>query len=472
MIEQLEQRRLFSQTFYVSPHGSDSNPGTSPQQAWQHVQKAFDSAPAGATVHVLSGRYLEPLTLNVSGSATAGYTTFLADGKVILDGSKLHGQAIITIQSANYVRLQGFTLANFHTRNGGAALLFEGSGDHVQILNNVVSHTRGFEATAIGIYGTRAAAPISNLLIDGNTIFNAHPADSETLTLNGNVTGFTVSHNVIHNTNNIGIDFIGGEGTSVDAAGKPDPTTDTTRNGVCQDNLVYHEHAHYGGGYGAGIYVDGGKDIVIQRNTVHHCDLGIEVGCEHAGRVVSGVVVRDNLLYSNHSAGIALGGYDASVGRVQQCSFINNTLYHNETRHDGNGEIWVQEASQNTIENNIVDVGPQDIAISGDSGSAGNTSNYNLFFGAHGADRLKLSIDGNQTKVLAAFISATGQEKNSNFADPDFTNARHDDFSLSPASPAINAGDPTFAAASSETDLLGHPRVQGKRIDIGAIEAR
>ena len=255
LTEALESRRLFAQTFYVSPDGSDSNPGTSASQAWQHVQKAFDAAPAGSTVTVMPGRYKGALTLNVSGSAAAGYTTFQASGKVILDGTGTQGLPIITINTASYVKIIGFNLTNFMTKqkNGGGALLFQGSGDHVQILNNTVHHTRGFEATAIGIYGTSSTAPISNLLVDGNEIYDATPADSETLTLNGNVTGFTVSHNVIHDVNNIGIDFIGGEGTSVDANGNADPTTDTTRDGVCEDNLVYREHASYGGGYGAGI---------------------------------------------------------------------------------------------------------------------------------------------------------------------------------------------------------------------------
>ena len=474
LTETLEPRCLFAQTFYVSPDGSDSNPGTSAAQAWQHVQMAFDAAPAGSTVNVLPGRYKGPLILNASGSASAGYTTFQASGKVILDGTGTHGQPIITINAANYVKLVGFNLTNFTTKgkNGGAALLFEGSGDHVQILNNTVHHTRGFEATAIGIYGRSSASPISNLLVDGNEIYDTTPADSETLTLNGNVTGFTVSHNVIHDTNNIGIDFIGGEGTSVNSAGQADPATDTTRDGICQDNLVYREHASYGGGYGAGIYVDGGETIVIQRNTVDHCDLGIEVGCEHAGRTVTGVTVRDNVLYDNRSAGIAFGGYDASVGRVTNCTFENNTLVHDDTRRDGSGEIWAQQTSNDTIENNILYMGPQNIAINGDTGSSAITSDYNLFFSPKGADKIRFSVGGNGTTGLAAFTASSKQEANSLFGDPQFVNSKANNFQLTTTSPAIDEGDPTFVAGDGETDATESLRVQGGRVDIGAFESR
>ena len=44
------------------------------------------------------------------------------------------------------------------------------------------------------------------------------------------------------------------------------------------------------------------------------------------------------------------------------------------------------------------------------------------------------------------------------------------DFVLASNSPALNAGDPSFAAASGETDYFGLPRVAGGRVDIGMVE--
>ena len=73
---------------YVSSHGNDAADGATPVTAWRHVQHAFDVAPAGSTVHVEAGRYREHLALHVSGSAAAGYTTFQADGRIILDGAR------------------------------------------------------------------------------------------------------------------------------------------------------------------------------------------------------------------------------------------------------------------------------------------------------------------------------------------------------------------------------------------------
>lgn len=62
----------------------------------------------------------------------------------------------------------------------------------------------------ITIYGA-SDTPISDLIIDGNEIYN-QTTTSEALTLNGNVMGFQVTNNFVHDVNNIGIDFIGGRG--------------------------------------------------------------------------------------------------------------------------------------------------------------------------------------------------------------------------------------------------------------------
>jgi hypothetical protein len=43
---------------------------------------------------------------------------------------------------------------------------------------------------------------------------------------------------------------------------------------------------------------------------------------------------------------------------------------------------------------------------------------------------------------------------------------------LSGRSPAINASNPADVPASDETDLLGHPRLQGAAMDIGAVEVK
>ena len=52
--------------------------------------------------------------------------------------------------------------------------------------------------------------------------------------VNGNVTNFRITHNVVHDNNNIGIDIIGFERTA------PDPAADQARDGVVSGDLVYN----------------------------------------------------------------------------------------------------------------------------------------------------------------------------------------------------------------------------------------
>ena len=67
-------------------------------------------------------------------------------------------------------------------------------------------------------------------MVDGNEVRNCKLGQSESMVLNGNVTDFVVSHNVVHDNDNIAIDFIGFEGTG--PAG-----LDQARNGVCTKNI-------------------------------------------------------------------------------------------------------------------------------------------------------------------------------------------------------------------------------------------
>ena len=62
-------------SFYVSPVGNDSNPGTQ-TAPWRTVQHAADTARAGSTVNVRGGTYEERVSINASGNASEGYITF------------------------------------------------------------------------------------------------------------------------------------------------------------------------------------------------------------------------------------------------------------------------------------------------------------------------------------------------------------------------------------------------------------
>ncbi len=81
------------------------------------------------------------------------------------------------------------------------------------------------------------------------------------------------------------------------------------RSGRCANNTVWNIHSVYDSS-AAGIYVDGGSNITIELNEVHHSDRGIEIGAENKGQITTKIIVRKNYLHNNDDWGLGFGGYD------------------------------------------------------------------------------------------------------------------------------------------------------------------
>ncbi|MBI3766962.1 MAG: right-handed parallel beta-helix repeat-containing protein [Deltaproteobacteria bacterium] len=432
------------------------------------IQAALNVAVAGDTVLVQEKPtlYFEKLVFPASGDADAGYITLQAapGERPVLDGTGVPGADMVLIDSRSYVKLIGFEIQNDLGVDDGSGVRVLGAGSHIEIRDNRIHDIRGQNAMGITVYGT-AASPISDLVIDGNEIYDCEPAPSEALTLNGNVTDFQVTDNDVHDVNNIGIDFIGGE-TDI----QPDPAK-VARNGVCRRNRVTRARSIYGGGFAGGIYVDGGANITIENNLVTESDLGLEVGAENRAIVTTGIIVRDNVLIANDKAGLVFGSFVSSVGRVRNCAFLNNTLYHNDTLGTGFGELWIQYAEDNVVRNNVIVATAQHRLITSDDGNVGTMLDYNLWFTPGGASAAEFMWNGTLYAGFAAYRAATAEDASSLFADPLLATPDAGDVHLSAASPAINAGDPAFMPGVGEVDLDGAPRVNGPRVDVGADEA-
>lgn len=466
-VESLERRVLLSAAYYVSVTGDDASPGTDPSQPWRHVQKAFDAATPGSTVTVMPGRYNEKVTLNVSGNETDGYITFQAGtgGPVVISGKGLPGRSIVSIANRSYVRIVGFEIRdNLKVVDGSGVRLIE-SNHHVEIRNNKIHTITGTSAMGITVYGTDPVRGISDVVIDGNEVYRCQPAPSEAISVDGNVHDFAVTNNYVHEVNNIGIDIAGGYGIS------PDPATDGVRNGVVSGNRVTNARWRGRGQFAAGIYVDGARDLVVEKNTTWRNDVGVIVGSLHAGVVASNVTVRNNVIHANTKAGLIVGGRDESVGRVQNCQVVNNTLYRNATRRPDHAEIKVQWASNNRIANNVISGNKGAVLVEEGAGATDNASDHNVYYSPGGTTRARFTWAGKAYTGWDALRSGSFQEFNSVFADPLLTDPRRGNWHLAAGSPALNAGDPLFAPAAGETDIDGHPRLLGERVDAGADEA-
>jgi len=367
----------------------------------------------------------------------------------------------MSLQDRSFIRIAGFEICHNTNLTDGSGIRLVGACQDIGIYSNTIHNMRGSNAMAITVYGT-AAVPASNIIIAANHIYDCQAAPSEALTLNGNVTDFLVESNLIHDINNIAIDFIGGE-AEISPPG-------VCRRGICRGNRVYRARSIYGGGYGAGIYVDGGRDIIIERNAVWECDLGIEIGAENAGYDATGIVVRSNCIFHNDKAGLVFGGYEAAVGRTRNCCFLNNTCYQNDTLADGNGELWIQYASNNVVENNIFYCGPQKLLIGSAAGNRNNSLDYNTWYADSGAAAAEFTWNGAHYIGFNAYRSGTGQDAHSQFANPQLLAPSATNFHVSPTSPVINAGNPWHPYTVTEKDCDGQTRVMGDRVDCGADE--
>ncbi len=446
---------LSARVWIVAPSGGD----------FTRIQDALNRATAGDTIMVREKTtpYYEQVYFPNSGNASAGYITLMAypGDHPILDGSKGRRSNMIAIKNQNYIRVIGFEIRNLKNVNDGSAIRISGYGSHIEIRNNTIHNIQGTSAMGITVYGT-SSQPIEYLIIDGNEIYDCQPAPSEALVLNGNVTHFQVTNNIVRDVNNIGIDFIGGERDI-----QPD-TALVARNGVCRGNQVYRANSSYGDGYAAGIYVDGGRDIVIENNIVSGCDLGIEIGAENAGMVTRGVVVRNNVIYLNQKTGIVFGGYASYTGRVKHCQFTGNTLYKNDVLKIGWGELWIQYASNCEVRNNIFYANDQNRLTYSEGGNVNNTVDYNLWYTESG--QAEFVWRGHTYTSLVQFQQATGQSAHGVWGDPQWVDPTNADFHLKAGSPAIDKGDPAYQPAAGETDMDGEARIANGRVDMGADE--
>lgn len=159
-------------TYYVSPSGSDANPGTSTTSPWQTVGRvnAATLAPGDTVLfqgnHTYTGAALAPTG---SGSATAPITfgAYGAGAPTIAQG--------ITLSGPSHLKFSGLRL----TSN------ISGSGSSLSVLNSTLVLPSGNGLTGINASGT-------GWTISGNTVTGA---GSSGISLTGS--GYTVQNNSI-----------------------------------------------------------------------------------------------------------------------------------------------------------------------------------------------------------------------------------------------------------------------------------
>ncbi len=408
---------------HISTTGSDKTGEGTIAAPWATLKHAVEKSAPGDTILLAPGTYKQRTEIYQGGSKEGGFLTIMGEDGAVISGEGVKGETSVLVQDQSFVRLVNLSFTGNSSKKESYGVLIQG-GDatNVEVVNCKFTKLLGKNAVAIAVHGTDPSKPLRNIKITDCHISNCEPAPSEAIALNGNVDGFEVSRNVVMDVNNIAIDFIGGEKATVEDA------TKVARNGICRGNRVERARSSYGGGYAAGIYVDGGRDILIENNIITECDMGIELGAENKGTLTSGITVRGNQVFLNDKAGIAIGGYEAAVGRVKNCTVTGNIFYKNTSGRDPQGELWLQHGTDNTITQNSFWVSTGRLMVAASSGGLKNKVNQNQWWSESGPAEMQWQWGDDPTKGFKEFLAYSQQEKEGAFRKPEHPNPEKGEF--------------------------------------------
>jgi parallel beta-helix repeat protein len=463
-------------SYYVSAvSGSDSNAGTF-ASPWRHIQYAVDHVTGGSVINIAPGTYNEKVTISCKSDLTL-QNSIPTDNPVITGTGSTSGN-LITVTGSHDITLAGLELCSFTGKyvegvvvsNGSYNITIKGCKIH-----DISTTTTTGGAHAILVEGNTNTA-ITNVTIDSNEVYNINPGYSESVTIVANVDGWSIKNNKVHDIKNIGIDAAGHYNWGCTQA-----ALNQARNGIISGNIVYNCNSPYASC--AGIYVDGGRDITVEKNIVYGSQYGFSIGCENTKdqadnrtpATASGIKLINNLIYNNSEIGIGIGGYNGtSTGKVTDSLVLNNTFYKN-----GQSGISIAYSDKLSIFNNIIyGTGGSNYLVINDSVNPVTNLNMdnNVYYDTNGAENCNFLWNSTLIKGLSAWktkmksvFALASPETNSKFGDPNFVNAANSNFELQPYSYAIDAGQAN--SLSGSTDLAGNPRVyNGVIIDCGAYE--
>jgi hypothetical protein len=416
-------------SFYVSPEGSDENPGTmeAPFGSISRVFAAIGDLGANDAVVVMPGVYSEQVVVSRGGDAT-GYFTLRSQVRHAAKIRSPDGTYSAVNITSSYVVFEGFDVQAGGTGHGIEATFIDGNSanngpHHIKIIDNISHHNAG---SGIGVaYGDF----------------------------------YTIERNVCYG--NCASNPYQGSGISIYAprsvAGSSEPFRNFVRGNLCFDNMEIRlpgdpEPSHSDGN---GIIID---------------DFANSQSGHPAGIYPFKTLVENNVSYGN-------GGRGVHIFLSNNVVVLNNTSYHNN-RDSLNPGTWRGELSN---------VGSSDTVWANNIGVADPAINReNTAINEGSTPRLKskkviwfnnLTFDGRPGRrsisVDQANPTLTAGKPNLNLLgiDPQFAGVEVksvDDLRLRPDSPAIGAGTSAFGAPTY--DFLGQPRRQGHAVDIGALE--
>lgn len=361
---------MYARTLYVDSHNKSNIFNGSKKFPYKSIQQAFDDVKEGDRVLIRTGIYFENLFLEKSGTRNKPIL-ITAEKNVVIDGSKLNANksiSLLYIKDQSHIILENLCFKNLTATTSKATvsgIYIEGKGENIQVEKAIVENIHAYNkenevgnAHAVAFMGTDALKKIS---VTNSKISTCSLGGSEALVLNGNIEDFVVSNNVIAHIDNIGIDFIGHEGIC------QNKNFDFVRSGKCFLNKITRvstegNYAYEKGDFSAaGIYIDGGANIIIESNEISECNIGIEVASEHYGENAKDIHLIRNKISQSDQGLIMLGGYSKKMGGVKNITIEENLLLNGDKLSWSVGMISFQyhvqkvKIQKNSFEVNLKD---------------------------------------------------------------------------------------------------------------------
>jgi hypothetical protein len=301
-------------TYYVAPHGDDSNSGATPDAPLRTIQLALDRAGPGDRVELAAGDYYQDLHSRRDGAPGAPITLAGPQAAVIRGA----GNAYIIEVNHDYITLEGFRLDGLWGDPGRPA---------------------GYRNKLLYVIGTEPGDGVTGLRVLRMQLANA---GGECLRLR-----YFANHNEIaySSFSNCGVhdfrfgDAKNGEGVYIGTArGQIDDGKNPTveLDGSAQ-NWVHHNTFDTQGNECVDIKEGATENIIEHNSCTGQRDAksaGISVQGDHN-------VVRYNRVFSNVGAGVRLGGDRKDDG-------VSNTVYGNAFSSNQGG-INIRRAPQGPI---------------------------------------------------------------------------------------------------------------------------
>jgi hypothetical protein len=319
-IEQLENREMLT-TFYLSPTGSDSNPGTLAQPMYS-LQNAQWSVHPGDTVYLESGTYSwSTLWWQTSGTSSARiYISSAPSSSAIIDGTHMYsgpGSYAFGLD-ASYVTVENLSIIN----SPGAGLEFFDAvyctADNVTAYNNQDTGIR------VGDSADSTMLLTNNDTVQNCTVYNNCLENSPTERTSGTIWGAGIgvfgAKSIVVQNNNVARNF--GEGIDIICA-----NWCYVQNNTSQDNFSVE------------MYLDNATNTTVQNNfaycsglTYYYRDgnaaIGIALANETHGfqNLNNYNTIQNNIVVGGEIGFAAYDGYGLGY-EFRNTAVINNTFY-------------------------------------------------------------------------------------------------------------------------------------------------